>query len=54
LSESEYEEIAKINNQYYDEESIIYTIGKVKETNNEKGNYKGIYSNGIYWKWWIF
>ena len=36
LSESEYEEIAKINNQYYDEESIICTIRKVKETNNEK------------------
>ena len=36
MSESEYEEIAKINNQYYDEESIIFTIRKVKETNNEK------------------
>ena len=36
MSESDYEEIAKINNQYYDEESIICTIRKVKEANNEK------------------
>jgi len=36
LSESEFEEIAKINSQCYDEESIICTIRKVNETNNEK------------------
>ena len=36
LSESEFEEIAKINNQYNNEENIICTIRKVKETYNEK------------------
>ena len=36
MSESKFEEIAKINNKYNDEESIICTIRKVEETNNEK------------------
>ena len=36
MSESEFEEITKINNQCNNEENIICSIRKVKETNNEK------------------